>query len=352
MKAACAAVCAAICLALLAACSSSGPHLGAASPGAPSQPAPTPATTSPPESAAPGQPAPQLTVAQANVAFNAFLPQFDELSTDPSQAGQLTIGPEHAAQTFLNGQGPAAGALTGERFLVPRLTSYPRWFLAAGSAANRQGFLFVMVQQSGGAPWLAAAELYDLSPTPQILPDLSLAGFKTSGLFSPEAASDSSLTTQPSALSAAYARYLDDGARGKAFLPGGYTTSYVRQDQLSNSSARAAGWRFGDVQSAAVLPVYALKFPDGAGALVVFYTRDATSWTAASASARLPTGTSDSGAEPPAQFLHQLRITSVSAGLRVTVASYDENLAFVGPAGAKGATIVVNVGKGVGLTKS
>ncbi len=351
MKAACAAGCAAVCLTLLAACSSSGPQAGAASPSAPGQPTPTPVTTSA-KSAVPGQPAPQLTVAEASVAFNAFLPQFDELGTDPAAAGQLTIGPERAAQTFLDGQGPAAGALTGERFLVPRMTSYPRWFLAAGSAANRQGFLFVMVQQSGSASWRAAAELYDLSSTPQILPDLSVAGFKTSGLFSQAPAADSALTTQPSALSAAYARYLDDGARGKAFLPGGYTTSYVRQDQRAASSARAAGWRFTDAQSAVILPVYGLKFPDGAGALVIFYTKDATSWTAASASARLPASTSTSAAEPPAQFLHQLRITRASAGLRVTVDSYDENLAFVGPAGAEGATIVVNVGKGVGLSKS
>lgn len=343
---ACASAVAAL-LTLLSACSGSSPSVTASN-------SPTAPATSQGNSQVPAgnQPPPQLTVAQANVIFAAYLPNFDELATNPSQAAQLTTGPERTAQTFLKGQGPTPGALTGERFLVPTLTSYPRWFLATGSAANRQGFVFVMVQQSHNSPWQAAAELYDLSSAPQIMSDLKVAGFKSSGTFTPAAANDTSLTTEPSALSAAYASYLDGGARGKTFLPGSYTTDYVRTDRQTARLAATAGWKFADQQAAANLPVYGLQLPGGAGALVIFYTKDTVSWTANSASAKLPNSATSSVALPPLPFVTQLHISKVQPGLRISVAAIDENLAFVGPAGAKGATIVVNVGKGIGVAKS
>jgi hypothetical protein len=298
----------------------------------------------------------QLTVAQARGIFAVFLPTFNQLSTDPSLASQLTTGPETAVETFAGGNaGPAPGTLTGERFLVPYLTSYPRWFLAAGPASSQQGFLFVMVQVSAGAEWREAAEIYDLSQPPQILPDLAFEGFTASGYANPVPVGDGSLTTEPSALSAAYARYLNEGGRGaqgRSFLPGGYTTGYVRLDNQTAASAPALGWHFRDRQSAANLPAYALQLPGGAGALVIFYTKDTVSWTAMSSSASIPRSATASDDMPPLQFLHRLGITAARPGLRVTATAIDENLAFVGPAGAKGTTIVVNDGRALEVAKS
>lgn len=298
----------------------------------------------------------QLTLAQARGIFAVFLPAFNQLPSDPSLASQVTTGPETTVETFAKGNaGPAPGTLTGERFLVPHLSDYPRWFLAAGSASSQQGFLFVMVQQSAGAAWREAAEIYDLSQPPQILSDLAFEGFKASGYANPVPAGDVSLTTEPSALSAAYARYLDDGGRGaqgRSFLPGGYTTGYVKTDQLIVGSAKVVGWRFADRQSAANLPGYALQLPRGGGALVIFYTKDAVSWTAMSSSATIPRSATASDGMPPLQFLRQLGITAARPGLRVTATAIDENMAFVGPAGATGATIVVNVGRALGVAKS
>jgi hypothetical protein len=298
----------------------------------------------------------QLTLAQARSAFAVFLPAFDRLPGDPALASQLTTGPETTVETFAKGNaGPAPGTLTGERFLVPYLTGYPRWFLAAGSASSQQGFLFVLVQPSAGAAWREAAEIYDLSQPPQILPDLAFEGFKASGYANPVPAADVSLTTEPAALSAAYARYLDDGGRGAqghSFLPGGYTTSYIKTDQETAASAAASGWKFADRQSAANLPAYALQLPGGVGALVIFYTNDAVSWTAMSSSASIPTSATASDGMPPLQFLHQLGITAARPGLRVTATAINENLAFVGPAGAEGATIVVNDGRALQVAES
>ncbi len=303
--------------------------------------------------AAPASAPAQLTVAEASSIFTAFLPKFEQLASNPSLVSQLTTGPETVVETFLaGGAGPAPGALTGERFLVPTLTSYPRWFLAVGSASSQQGFLFVMVQQSTDAPWRETAELYDLSSPPQILPDLGAAGFTGSTVASPVAPGDTSLFTEPSALPATYARYLDDGGRGDSFLPGDYTTGYVKSDRQFAAGAVADGWRYADRQSASGLPVYGLALPAGDGALVLFYTRDTTSWTATSATALIPSSTSTSLDTPPAQFLSRLGITAARPGLQVTAISYDENLALVGPAGAHGMVILVNVGKVFELDKS
>lgn len=314
-----------------------------------------PAVTHSPSSSPSAAPqAAQLTVRQAASALAAFLPQFSQLSSSPSDVGQVTAGPETAAQTYAKGAGPAAGNLSGTRVLVPELTSYPRWFLAAGTGGGR-GFLFVMVQQSRSAPWKEVAELYDLSSPPQIMSDLTEAGFGASAEASAVPAQGADLTIQPDQLSADYAQYLNDKGRGvqrDRFLAGGYTTGLVSLDRTASSGAAAAGWRFSDHQSATTLPSYGLQLPSGVGAAIIFYTTDAISWTARSATARMPTASSQSDAMPPLLFLQQLGVTSPRAGLRVTATAVDENLAFVGPPGTNGATIVVNVGHAYRVTRN
>jgi hypothetical protein len=251
--------------------------------------------------------------------------------------------------------GFALGALTGQRFLVPELTSYPRWFLAGGSATDKQGFLFVMVQRSVGAPWREAAEMYDVSLPPQILPDLKSAGFAPSGYADTLPSADPALNVDPSGLSAAYARYLNDGGHGAGepnFATGSSTTGYLHQDQQTAASARALGWHFSDDHQASTLPAYSLQLPDSAGALIVFYTNETLSWTARSSSARVPRSATEYPNLPPLQFFNELGIKTARPGLRVTASSVNECLAFVGPAGTENDVVIVNNGKGTGISKS
>ncbi len=246
------------------------------------------------------------------------------------------------------------GKLSGERFLVPYLIAYPRWFVAVGSASSRTAFMFVMVQQAAGAGWREAAELYDLNSPPQILADLDFENMKASGYASPIPANDASLTTEPSALSAGYALYLNDHAQGPQqpnFLAGGYTTDYVKTDQQTATGAAAKGWKFTDTHAAVNEPTYALRLPNG-GALVIFYTSATISWTAMSSSAVTSTGATGLPYSPPSQVLSQLGISAARRGLRVSVTAIDENLAVLGPAGAQGATIVVSDAKGITFAKS
>jgi len=159
---------------------------------------------------------------------------------------------------------------------------------------------------------------------------------------------------QPAQLPAAYARFLNDGGAGPqrgAFKAGSYTTGLVSLEHTAAAGARTDGWKYTDTQAAASLPQYAVSLPGGDGAAVIFFTVDTATWTARSANARMPTGTYSGLALPPLPILQSLGIKSVHAGLRVTVRAMDENLAFIGPSGTNGVTIVANAGRAFGLSK-
>lgn len=300
----------------------------------------------------------QLTISQARLIFAAFLPRYEELPTQPSLAKQITTAPETATSELLKGQGGfAVGALSGDRFVVPLLTSYPRWFAVAGTGETGRGFLFVLVQQSQGAPWRDASEMYDLSTPPQIMSYLSGEGIGASGTATQATGSDDAgLAVPPASLSAAYATYLNDQGKGpdrKDFAAGGYTTDMVTGFQQEAAGALSAGWRFTDRHSPTTLANYGILLSNGA-ALVVFYVRDTETWTATSASARVSTPSADSGYSPPSSMLADVGVRAVRKGLRLTITAIDENLAVVGPLdvlSGGNVTVIVSDGKATAFSK-
>jgi hypothetical protein len=312
-----------------------------------------PAGRATPSTAATAEASAQLTVAQASAVFSAFLPKFSQLSSDPSLASQLTAGPLASSESFLKGTvGPSVGTLSGEHFLVPYLTGFPRWFLADGTASNGQGFLFVMLQQTTGAPWRATAEFFDQSSAGQILPDLDQAGLGRSEQYSPVIAADAGLQPEPSRLAAAYARYLDQpgSASSPQFTAGTYTSLRARSNQQTARKAETLGWQLTDTMTTVKQPLYGLSLPTGAGALVIFFTAERYTWTARSAAAVIKRD-SASLATPPDVFLTELGIHAAAAGLRVTLKAIDQALAFVGPPGTK-PVIVTNNGAAISLAKN
>jgi hypothetical protein len=300
----------------------------------------------------------QLTTAQAYRAYSDFLGHFSGLSAHPSDIGRLTSGPEIQVVTASKGvvPGPTVSDVTDTRIIVPKLTSYPRWFVAGGTkSSNGQGVVFVLVQQGPGAPWRETAELYDLGGQARILPDLAAAGFGGASTTQTVPDQGTSLAMQPGQLPAAYAQYLNDGGAGAqhaSFKAGSNTTGLISLERSAAAGARPARWKYTDSQAAAGLPQYALRLPGGHGAAVIFFTIDTVSWTASSARARMPTATYSGLSLPPLQILQGLGITSVHAGLRVSIKAVDENLALVGPPGTNGVTVVANVGRLFKLSKS
>ena len=85
---------------------------------------------------------------------------------------------------------------------------------------------------------------------------------------------------------------------------------------------------------------------------MIFFSLDTTTWTAMSARARMPAASYTGLSLPPLPILKSLGITSPHAGVRVSVEAVDENLAFVGPPGSTGVTIVANAGRVIKLSKS
>lgn len=156
-------------------------------------------------------------------------------------------------------------------------------------------------------------------------------------------------------LPAAYARYLNGAGKGAqrgTFKAGGDTTGLISLERTAAAGAQSAGWKYTDSQSGAGLPQYALRLPGGDGAVVIFFTIDTATWTASSGRARMPAANYSGLAEPPLPFLQALGVTSVHAGLRVSVEAVDENLAFIGPPGTKGVTIAANAGRTFKLDKN
>ncbi len=77
----------------------------------------------------------QLSPAQARQVFARFLAAFKQvqLTRSAAAARRLATGPEEEAQNFQPGfVGPQLTVLTDERFYVPRLGGYPRWFVGSG----------------------------------------------------------------------------------------------------------------------------------------------------------------------------------------------------------------------------
>jgi hypothetical protein len=299
----------------------------------------------------------QLTISEAYSAFSEFLAQFSDLSAHPADIGRLTTGPEVQVVTASDGAapGPAVSDLTDTRILVPELTSYPRWFVGAGTeSTSGQGVMFVLVQHSAGAPWQETAELYDLGDQAQILPDLAAAGFGVTATTPTVPGLRASLAMQPAQLPAAYAQYLNDrgtGTQRGEFKAGSYTTGLISLEQTASAGAPPDGWKYTDTQAAADLPQYALRLPSGDGAAVIFFTIDTATWTAMSTGARMPAATYSGLALPPLQMLQALGIKSVHAGQWISVKAVDENLAFIGPPGTKGVTIAANAGRAFRLSR-
>jgi hypothetical protein len=278
-------------------------------------------------------PSAQLTPAQARAAFDRFIPAFlsAQRSHNPQAELDLVTGAELPAVERLPSQalGPTVSGLTGERFYVPRLAGYPRWFVVTANApANQEKFFFVLVQAAAGARWRDATELYQLPGYPPALPDLSGVRL-THGYATAVPASDPSLATAPSELPAGFSAYYDAAmSNPSAPAPTGYSNTLVPIVRAAIREAPRYGWREIDQLRPASFPVYALRLANG-GAAVVYATRETFGWQAISAHASLhaPRSAVSMLAAPDPYTLSFLRITAVRVGLRIRFSTIDEHLA-------------------------
>jgi hypothetical protein len=322
-----------------------------------------PGTTAPTASHQSSASAAQLSPDQALGVFRAFGPAFDSVRQNdaPAQAIELTTGIQTPAQIFQITTArsrpsltvPPAGSVTGARVYVPRLRSFPRWFLATGTASSTsQAVLFVLVQASRGATWQAAIS------TPNYLGDmagaLSSIALDSAGYATVVAPDASGLVVSPASLAAVYARDLNGKPGATLFAAGPATSGITASDRQISAQTTTFGWRLTDVQRPARLPVYALRSKNG-GAVVIFVTYDQFSWTALSAAAQLPKSNTQAAQltyEPSPDVARAAGVTRVRAGLRISLNAFGQCIAEVPPSGAGLISVPLYSGGLVSITKS
>jgi hypothetical protein len=296
----------------------------------------------------------QVTIAQARRVVKAFLPKYKfELphSYSPALARSLTTGAELQGQLFNHGKsGLSVTRLTRETYLVPRLTAYPGWFVAALAVRSSRGYavdyIFVMVQAAASAPWKAAMAPYVYDPRWRLQRYLARVVARDAQGYAAISPGSPYLAVAPSALAAAYARYLNTrrSPPGVAFAPGFETTGFIRSDRAAARGARRYGWRFTNHHAPAGLPVYALALKPS-GAVVFFATTDTAAFVATSSAAALLARPSRSEANyvpPPQLLLHRVQFGAVQTGTRFTITSAHQDLAIVPLAGFHRIYVPVN----------
>jgi hypothetical protein len=282
-------------------------------------------------------------VEAARQVFDGFLTAFEKLERTHSSAAasKLMTGPEKAAQNLKPGTvtGPELAELGDERFFVPSLSSYPRWFTVTGREQFTDGgaahYLFLLIQAGPGLPWQDATELWDTGQSSLgLLPDLSGVAADANGLATTVPPGDTSLAVAPGALPARFSRYFDAAVTHQGAARPGFTNFIVPLTQQAERLAPRYGWRVLDDVQPVNSPLYSLRLVNG-GAAVVYLTRETFTWQAASASAALSTPSSayGIGATPDPSILKRLHVTSVRPGLRITLTVVDEHLA-IDPGGS------------------
>ena len=267
-------------LTLAAACSSPGGSKPAAT--ASGRPSGSATASSPATSAAP---AVQLTPTQAKQAFDAFFPHYAALAKNHTAADvpQLTTGVQAQVMAFdaAKDLGLLVSPQLTERFYVPRVTSYPRWFAEVGttkSGGAAGGDLFLMVQSQSGGPWQDAYLLSWTGSAPAQLSGLAVDG---QGYATAVNAGQSSLVIPPGQLAAQYTKLLAGtaGAAAGSFASGDPTTAWASTQQQIIKGAPAQGWQVSFGYSGPANSVYALRTTTG-GAVVFFSFGQTSNWVA------------------------------------------------------------------------
>ncbi|WP_283137821.1 hypothetical protein [Rhizohabitans arisaemae] len=154
------AIAAALCVALAACSVVSRPQVGGTGPAPPS------ATV-----ADRGGPQPAVAEAEAERIARRYLEVAGEadLRRDQRLLAQVEGGTALAVHSALYRILPRPGRIPGDvtdRFLIPKFTGYPRWFVAEG-----RGHAAVFVRRSPGAPWLVRHRVTLQGPLPRVKRD-------------------------------------------------------------------------------------------------------------------------------------------------------------------------------------
>ena len=296
----------------------------------------------PGRTAAPGtaRTAPALTIAQARSAFTAFTDRDDRMTpatyvqvlpqlTAPPDENSLLLAARHPLPSSLGNDDLRTARMRDPAFYVPRLTSYPLWFVVAGQALHGSNAL-VMVRTSAAAPWRESMVINDQAPDAPLASSfrqvrVDAAGYARTALAGP------ALTVSPARLATAYADLLAGSpAAARLFAPGAATTGWAAADRARAALAGRSGWQLRSSYRPAGLPSFTLRGKAG-GALELFTVQAERTWTGVSAAPVVSLG----GGGLPIADVTAAGLTSARHGTTVRETDLYEMLAVI-PANGRG----------------
>jgi hypothetical protein len=179
---------------------------------------------------------------------------------------------------------------SGQRFYVPRLTQYPKWFVVtadrsiagppggAGGADGTSGadgehaVLMAFVRKSADSRWrLSLSTLLDpKTKQPQIT--VGKDGYAT-----PLATFDIGLTIQPRIVPGMQATLAEEGPESlaaKVMRAGSHTSGYYLRDRRSEARDKERGLAYDTVYAATGFPIFSLRTADGGGLVLYALSRN------------------------------------------------------------------------------
>jgi hypothetical protein len=160
---------------------------------------------------------------------------------------------------------------------VPRLTSYPQWFMVsvdrtvAGDPSGKRSVLMAFNRASVAGRWKLSLSTLLLkgAKAPKVLVD-------GEGYATPLATFDGSLVIRPRDVQSIQAAMAEEGAANpgrRVMNPGPYTSGYYTQTQKANKKAKEDGLTYEPVFGATEFPVFGLRTVDGGGLVLYALSR-------------------------------------------------------------------------------
>jgi hypothetical protein len=203
--------------------------------------------------------------------------------TDDGQA-QLTAA-EFRKAAF-TGDPVARYDYSGQKFYVPRLTKYPKWFVVTADRAGKDArgvaeretrdVLMAFVRKSPESRWRLSLATSPDKQTPEAKKAAQIVVDKD-GYATPLATFDVGLTIQPRIVPAMQATLAEEGPESlaaKVMRTGPYTSGYHAGDQRNERRDNERGLAYDSVYAATGFPIYTLRTADGGGLVLYALARD------------------------------------------------------------------------------
>jgi hypothetical protein len=172
---------------------------------------------------------------------------------------------------------------SGQKFYVPGLTKYPKWFVVmadrttagardGGARDGEQRVLMAFVRKSSDSRWrLSLSTLLD----PKVKPPQITVG--KDGYATPLATFDIGLTIQPRIVPSMQATLAEEGPENpatKVMRTGTHTSGYYLRDQQNEQRDKERGLAYDSVYPTTGFPIFSLRTADGGGLVLYALERN------------------------------------------------------------------------------